>query len=482
MTRIPSNIQPTGNTSYLVPPTVLKAEGLVKIYGKRRVVDGVSLHVNKGEVVGLIGPNGAGKTTSFRMTCGLIDANEGIVYLNGKDVTGWPLYRRVREGGMGYLPQMGSVFQQLSVQDNLLGMMEMLGMDRRTRREKCDELLEKMKLTDLRKNLAKGLSGGERRRLEIARALVSDPKIILLDEPFVAIDPITVQRLQKIIRKLVDDGITILITDHDVVETFEITDRIYVIEAGKVLCTGTPKEVLANERAREAYFGDLATRQQGQPQGPQKTLPELSSDRKPKPRHNDDLNEFGDDELGHMPRRASRPVRPAMPDLNDYGPKASAKKDDFDTDFDADFDDSFEDYKPSRHRPTVKVRSPRADVSPRAGLLGADQPAKPSSRPDSAPGVHEPHNRDLERRQTERQSDPPHDVRTPKYSSSQRDTSETSGGVRRRSRPDGSPPNGSERNPQTPLGGDPGKKLPRASLLGRLSGVFKKPTENDKQD
>ncbi|MCL2120425.1 MAG: ATP-binding cassette domain-containing protein, partial [Planctomycetaceae bacterium] len=192
MTRLPTGVQSTGNTTYIVPPTVLKAEGLVKIYGKRRVVDGVSFYVNKGEVVGLLGPNGAGKTTSFRMTCGLIDANEGVVYLNGKDVTGWPLYRRAREGGMGYLPQLASVFQQLTVQDNLLGMMEMLGMKSRERRAKCDSLLEKMKLTHLRKNLAKGLSGGERRRLEIARALVSDPKIILLYEPFAAIDPITV--------------------------------------------------------------------------------------------------------------------------------------------------------------------------------------------------------------------------------------------------------------------------------------------------
>ena len=242
--------------SYFVPPQVLKVEGLVKIYGKRRVVDGVSFHVNKGEIVGLLGPNGAGKTTSFRMTCGLIEANGGVVYLGDKDVTNWPMYRRSREGGMGYLPQENSVFRNLSVQHNLLGIMEMLGMPYRVRKQRCNELLEKFRLTHLRRSYGSRLSGGERRRLEIARALVSDPKIILLDEPFAAIDPVTVKSIQEIIRQLAREGISILVTDHKERETLEITQRSYVIDSGRVLCHGTPAEVLSNEEACRVYFGE----------------------------------------------------------------------------------------------------------------------------------------------------------------------------------------------------------------------------------
>ncbi|MCL2742931.1 MAG: LPS export ABC transporter ATP-binding protein [Planctomycetaceae bacterium] len=246
---------------------VLKAEGLVKIYGRRRVVDGVSFHVNCGEIVGLLGPNGAGKTTSFRMTCGLISANGGIVYLGAQNVTNWPMYRRSKEGGMGYLPQDKSVFQKLSVQNNLLGMMEMLGVKSAERKKRCNELLEKFGLTALRKNYAGGLSGGERRRLEIARSLVSNPKIILLDEPFAAVDPITVTNIQKTIRQLADEGISILITDHSVQDTLQITERSYVIQAGKVLCHGTPAEVLTNPEARQVYFGENVSIGQIQPQG-----------------------------------------------------------------------------------------------------------------------------------------------------------------------------------------------------------------------
>ncbi|MEX0585311.1 MAG: ATP-binding cassette domain-containing protein, partial [Pirellulales bacterium] len=171
---------------------MLEAKGLVKIYGRRRVVDGVDFDVDVGEIVGLLGPNGAGKTTSFRMTCGLIEPSAGTVMLGGLDVTHWPMYRRARDGGMGYLAQEASVFRKLTVEKNLLGMMEMLGIDRKTRRKRCDELLEQFNITKLRKSLAQSLSGGERRRLEIARALVSNPKIILLDEPFAGIDPVTV--------------------------------------------------------------------------------------------------------------------------------------------------------------------------------------------------------------------------------------------------------------------------------------------------
>jgi len=235
---------------------MLEVQGLVKTYGSRRVVDGVDYSVHEGEIVGLLGPNGAGKTTSFRMTCGMIEPDEGKVFLAGQDVTNWPMYRRARDGGMGYLAQESSVFRKLSVQKNLLGVMEMLGMDRKTRKRRCAELLAEFDIAHLRKSLAISLSGGERRRLEIARSLVSNPKIILLDEPFTGIDPVTVASIQRIIRQLRDDGIAILITDHQVRETLQITDRSYVIRAGKVLCHGTPEEVTSNAEAREYYFGE----------------------------------------------------------------------------------------------------------------------------------------------------------------------------------------------------------------------------------
>jgi lipopolysaccharide export system ATP-binding protein len=234
---------------------MLEVQGLVKTYGSRRVVDGVHYCVHRGEIVGLLGPNGAGKTTSFRMTCGMIEPDAGKVVLGGVDVTDWPMYRRGREGGMGYLAQESSVFRKLTVEKNLLGVMELLGVDRKTRWRRCDELLDQFDIKRLRKSLAMSLSGGERRRLEIARALVSNPKIILLDEPFTGIDPVTIDSIQEIIKGLRNDGIAILITDHQVRETLEITDRSYVIDAGKVLCHGTPPEVLANPDARERYFG-----------------------------------------------------------------------------------------------------------------------------------------------------------------------------------------------------------------------------------
>lgn len=235
---------------------MLQVHGLVKIYGSRRVVDGIDFRVQRGEIVGLLGPNGAGKTTSFRMTCGMIEPNQGRVELGGVDVTNWPMYRRARAGAMGYLAQESSVFRKLSVEKNLLGVMEMLGMDRKARRRRCNQLLEQFDIFKLRRNLALSLSGGERRRLEIARALVSDPKIILLDEPFTGIDPVTIASIQKIIRQLRQEGIAILITDHQVRETLQITDRSYVIRAGRVLCHGRPAEVLSNPEAREYYFGD----------------------------------------------------------------------------------------------------------------------------------------------------------------------------------------------------------------------------------
>jgi lipopolysaccharide export system ATP-binding protein len=235
---------------------MLAVQGLVKIYGRRRVVDGVDFQVDVGEIVGLLGPNGAGKTTSFRMACGMIEPNEGHVQLNGLDVTQWPMYRRARDGGMGYLAQESSVFRKLTVEKNLLGMMEMLGVDRRSRKLRCDELLEQFNIARLRKSLAMSLSGGERRRLEIARCLVSNPKLILLDEPFTGIDPVTIASIQEIIRNLRASGISILITDHQVRETLQITDRSYVIRGGKVLCHGHPNEVLQNPEARKYYFGE----------------------------------------------------------------------------------------------------------------------------------------------------------------------------------------------------------------------------------
>ncbi len=235
---------------------MLQVEGLVKIYGSRRVVDGVDFDVSAGEIVGLLGPNGAGKTTSFRMACGMIEPNAGRVTLNDLDVTTWPMYRRARDGGMGYLAQESSVFRKLTVEQNLLGMMEMLGFDRKSRRRRCDELLEQFNITKLRKSLAMSLSGGERRRLEIARCLVSNPKLILLDEPFTGIDPVTIASIQEIIRSLRTAGISILITDHQVRETLQITDRSYVIRSGKVLCHGPPDEVVKNPEARKYYFGE----------------------------------------------------------------------------------------------------------------------------------------------------------------------------------------------------------------------------------
>jgi lipopolysaccharide export system ATP-binding protein len=235
---------------------LLEVRGLVKTYGRRRVVDGVDFEVYAGEIVGLLGPNGAGKTTSFRVTCGMIDPDAGSVHLGGREVTNWPMYRRCKEGGMGYLAQESSVFRKLSVQNNLLGVMEMLGMNRRQRHRRCDELLEQFGITKLRRSRAISLSGGERRRLEIARCLVSDPKIILLDEPFTGIDPVTIDNIQAIIRDLRDRDIAILITDHQVRETLEITDRSYVMRNGQVLCHGRPRDVLSNSEARKFYFGE----------------------------------------------------------------------------------------------------------------------------------------------------------------------------------------------------------------------------------
>jgi lipopolysaccharide export system ATP-binding protein len=190
------------------------------------------------------------------MACGMIDPDAGRVTLAGQDVTNWPMYRRAKDGGMGYLAQESSVFRKLSVQKNLLGVMELLGMSRKIRNRRSDQLMEQFGISHLRRSRAMSLSGGERRRLEIARALVSDPQIILLDEPFTGIDPVTIDSIQGIIRDLRDRGISVLITDHQVRETLEITDRSYVIRGGQVLCHGRPREVLSHPEARKHYFGE----------------------------------------------------------------------------------------------------------------------------------------------------------------------------------------------------------------------------------
>ncbi len=236
---------------------ILSAQGLVKSYSRRRVVDGVSLDVAAGEVVGLLGPNGAGKSTSFKMMCGLVKPDQGIVYLQDIDVTQWPLHRRSREGGMGYLPQQSSVFAKLTAQDNLKGMMQLLGFSRRQQKARTEELLEQFKITHVRKTKAGKLSGGERRRLEIARCLVAEPKIIMLDEPFAGIDPVTVQSVQVVIRDLAKSGIAVLITDHAAREILQITDRTYVVSEGRILCSGTAEEIVTHPEVKQKYLGEI---------------------------------------------------------------------------------------------------------------------------------------------------------------------------------------------------------------------------------
>lgn len=236
---------------------VLETEGLVKSFKRRLVVDGVNLHVQQGEIVGLLGPNGAGKTTCFHMICGMLEPDAGRVYLSELDVTSWPMYRRARDGGMGYLAQESSVFRKMTVEQNLLCMLELLGVPGRARRQRCRDLLTQFEIEHIRKSKASRLSGGERRRLEIARCLTSEPEIIMLDEPFAGIDPVTVQNIQSVIRDLQRHGISILITDHAAREILQIVDRCYVIASGKVLCSGTSAEIKQHAEVRRRYLGDI---------------------------------------------------------------------------------------------------------------------------------------------------------------------------------------------------------------------------------
>lgn len=236
---------------------VLDVNSLVKTYGGRKVVDGVSFRVGPGEIVGLLGPNGAGKSTSFRMTCGMVTPDGGKVILGGQDVTDWPMYRRARDGHMGYLAQEASVFRKLTVEQNISSMLELLGVDRKTRRRRTQELLEQFDIVKIRRSKASKLSGGERRRLEIARCLITNPQIIMLDEPYAGIDPVTVQSIRGTINRLRDTGIAILITDHAAMEILRTVDRCYVINEGKVLFEGTPEEVKMHKQVQKQYLGDI---------------------------------------------------------------------------------------------------------------------------------------------------------------------------------------------------------------------------------
>ncbi|MCI5083535.1 MAG: LPS export ABC transporter ATP-binding protein [Saprospiraceae bacterium] len=233
---------------------ILRSENLVKLYGRRKVVKGVSLNVHQGEIVGLLGPNGAGKTTTFYMTVGFIQPNEGRVYLNDDDITELPMYKRAQRG-IGYLPQEPSVFRKLSVEDNIMAVLEMTKLKRSEQKERLENLLDEFGLHKVRKSRGDTLSGGERRRTEIARALATDPKFILLDEPFAGIDPIAVEDIQYIVAKLKTKNIGILITDHNVQETLSITDRAYLMFEGNILKAGTAEELAADEMVRKVYLG-----------------------------------------------------------------------------------------------------------------------------------------------------------------------------------------------------------------------------------
>jgi len=232
----------------------LKSENIVKIYGGKEVVKAVSIEVNKGEIVGLLGPNGAGKTTSFYMIVGLIKPNSGKVFLDGDDISNLPMYKRAQLG-IGYLAQEASIFRKMTVEDNLLSVLEMTNLSKSEQKQKCEDLLNEFGLEEIRKNIGGLLSGGERRRTEIARCLATDPSFILLDEPFAGVDPIAVEDIQGIVSKLKEKNIGILITDHNVHETLSITDRAYLLYEGQILKSGTSEELVSDEEVRKLYLG-----------------------------------------------------------------------------------------------------------------------------------------------------------------------------------------------------------------------------------
>ena len=232
----------------------ITASDLQKKYKGRKVVNGVSFTVSTGEIVGLLGPNGAGKTTSFYMTVGLVKPNGGKVFLDDKEVTRWPMFQRAR-AGIGYLPQETSVFRKLTVRDNLLLVLELAGRSKKQQKQKVQELAEELHITERLDSIAGVLSGGERRRVEIARAMATEPKFILLDEPFTGIDPVTIEEIQAILFRLRERGIGILITDHNVAATLRITDRNYILIDGKIVAEGTSKEIAENEQVRKHYLG-----------------------------------------------------------------------------------------------------------------------------------------------------------------------------------------------------------------------------------
>jgi lipopolysaccharide export system ATP-binding protein len=235
--------------------STLRSEDLVKVYKKRTVVNKATIEVSTGEIVGLLGPNGAGKTTTFYMIVGMIKPNKGKVFLDDSEITGIPMYKRARMG-IGYLPQEASIFRRLSVEDNLLAVLEMTKLNSSQRKEKCDRLLEDLTITNIRKSFGYQLSGGERRRTEIARALATDPKFILLDEPFAGVDPIAVEDIMNIVANLKNRGIGVLITDHNVHETLSIVDKAYILINGVIFKSGSADELAADEEVRKLYLGE----------------------------------------------------------------------------------------------------------------------------------------------------------------------------------------------------------------------------------
>lgn len=232
----------------------LRTEHLYKKYGKRTVVNDVSISLTQGEIVGLLGPNGAGKTTTFYMTTGLVTANSGHIFLNDEDITSYPMYKRAKMG-IGYLPQEASVFRKMTVEDNILSVLEMTSFTKEYQKHKVEELIKEFNLEHVRHNLGDRLSGGERRRTEIARCLAIEPKFVMLDEPFAGVDPIAVQEIQDVVWKLKDKNIGILITDHNVDETLMITDRAYLLFEGRILFHGSPEELAENPTVRKNYLG-----------------------------------------------------------------------------------------------------------------------------------------------------------------------------------------------------------------------------------